>query len=161
MYSLRGERSPSEQVVLVAVDDATIGAFDHAWPLRRDYYALLLRALDQAGAAVVGVDVLFLGRGNEPLYDRLLADVTAASPRTVHAFMFPQQASDAADDVPRADDVAWLERHALVGTAPGVQASPLVSLPYPELLANAPQLGHVAVALDRDGVVRRVPLAVR
>jgi hypothetical protein len=36
-----------------------------------------------------------------------------------------------------------------------------VSLPYDELLAAAAALGHVSVAVDRDGVVRRVPQFVR
>jgi len=162
LQAARGERAPSERVVLVAVDDATIGAFEHTWPLRRDYYALLVRALHEAGAAVVGIDVLFLGRSADPLYDRLLADVTAAAPGTVHASMFPQDTGDSgAIAPPSAAEMTWLQRFALSGDAPRAQSSTLVSLPYADLLASTPHLGHVAVALDRDGIVRRVPLVVR
>ncbi|BCS52869.1 CHASE2 domain-containing protein [Geobacter sp. SVR] len=62
---LRGERSVSQRIVIVAIDAASLDALGR-WPLPRRYYAEMLERLDQA--AVVGFDLLLM----EPDKDDIL-----------------------------------------------------------------------------------------
>ena len=69
------ERTPSDQVAVIAIDDQSIANIGR-WPWSRDVHAELLRMLDQGGAKVVGHTVFFL----EPQLDPGLAfinDITA------------------------------------------------------------------------------------
>jgi adenylate cyclase len=57
-FHMRGARIPSEHVVIVAVDDASIDYFG-AWPWPRSIHADLLEILQADGARVIGFDILF------------------------------------------------------------------------------------------------------
>lgn len=59
---LRGQRHISDRIVIVAVDAKTLNRYGQ-WPIKRHYYAELLKRLDQA--AVVGFDLLL----QEPTFD--------------------------------------------------------------------------------------------
>jgi len=59
----RHPKPPSGRVVVVGIDQATIEALGpvRRWP--RENYAKLVRALDEAGALVIGLDILFASPG--------------------------------------------------------------------------------------------------
>lgn len=62
LFGLRGEASPSEEVVIVAIDEASADALglprdSRFWP--RSLHAELVRRLSDAGASVIGFDLLF------------------------------------------------------------------------------------------------------
>lgn len=162
LYRVRGEQRASDRVALIAVDDATIAGYGR-WPLPRETYAVLLAALQAAGARAVGFDLLFLGEDEgDPEGDRLLAGVSALGRGVVHGMALvaddPALGGGAAT-APHQD--ALLMRHGLPVSGTWPVSATRVSLPYDALLAAAPALGHVSVAVDRDGVVRRVPSFVR
>ena len=162
-FHLRGERTAADAIAVVEVDDETIGAYGQ-WPLPRDSYALLLAALTGAGARAVGVDLLFIGPdARDPQSDLLLATVTGSSPNICHAVSFLSDLpSGAAQTGPSTDAGEALRRHG-IKEARGVRVASAgdALLPFTELLESSGAIGHVAVAVDRDGVVRRVPLFVR
>jgi CHASE2 domain-containing sensor protein len=162
-FRLRGERMASDAVVLVEVDDATIGAYDQ-WPLPRETYGLLLAVLTEAGARAVGVDLLLAGRdAKAPQSDLLLATVTAGAPNVCHAIAFdPGELGLAAGDHMPKRARELLRRHRLE-EGPKVRAALAGSalLPFTELLEAASAVGHILVAADSDGGIRRVPLVVR
>ena len=59
----------SDRIALLEVDDATLRAYRGAWPLPRENYAVVIDALETAGAQAIGFDLLFLGenrRGSQP-----------------------------------------------------------------------------------------------
>jgi adenylate cyclase len=56
-FRLRGARSAHPQVVVVAIDEASLRAVGR-WPWSRSVQAELVRKLDAAGAAVIAFDVL-------------------------------------------------------------------------------------------------------
>jgi adenylate cyclase len=60
-FRLRGARPANDQVVLVAIDEASLAEIGR-WPWPRSTLAALLRRLDDAGAAAIAIDVIF----NEP-----------------------------------------------------------------------------------------------
>jgi CHASE2 domain-containing sensor protein len=159
-YKLRGERPAWESIAIVGIDDETIRGYG-GWPLSRDSYALLLAALEEAGAKAIGVDLQFpTDRNQQPAWNELLAHVSGAHENIVHAAWFHAQESPngvgaKSQGVPEA-----LARH---GTAPadlGIAVAAAAAVPFDELLESTPRLGHVSVAVDGDGAIRRVPLFV-
>jgi serine phosphatase RsbU (regulator of sigma subunit) len=162
-YRLRGPQPASDRIALVEVDDATIEAYGGAWPLPRQAYAVLIDALAGARAQAAGFDLLFLGENADDAQgDALLAAVTAEHENVVHAISFLRaEASLGGQEAGSAGARAALIRHGRPVTRQRLPLARQVSLPYPALLEAAPGLGHTAVAVDRDGIARRVPLFAR
>ncbi len=162
-FHLRGERTAADAIAVVEVDDETIGAYGQ-WPLPRDSYALLLAALTGAGARAVGVDLLFIGSdARDPQSDLLLATVTGSSSNICHAVSFLPNSPSRAGQARRSTEASEaLKRHGIEeGSGVRVASAGEALLPFTELLVSSGAIGHVAVAVDRDGVIRRVPLVVR
>jgi len=55
---LMGYGKPDPSVVIVGIDNQSVKTIDH-YPVRRDEYALALKTLEKAGAAVVAFDIGF------------------------------------------------------------------------------------------------------
>ena len=110
--------------VILAIDEPSLAALGR-WPWDRDVHGRLLDRLGEAGAAAVGVSILFAEPGAG---DSQLAAALARSGRV---------------SLPVAPAGAPVGR--------GVQAL----LPLPALAAGAAALGHVDVELDADALVRR------
>ncbi len=161
-YLARGTRPASDRIALVEVDDETIAEYGR-WPLPRETYAVLIAALAEAGARSVGFDLLFLGEDeDDPQGDRLLAAVTAMHPNVVHAVAFvPEDPAQGGGAATAPFEQALLMKHGLPFSGDWPAAAVRVSLPYDALLAATSGLGHASVAVDPDGVVRRVPQFVR
>ena len=59
-FKMRGNLDVSQSpIVIVAIDDQSDASTPERWPWPREYYAHLIENLNQAGAAVIGIDVLF------------------------------------------------------------------------------------------------------
>lgn len=162
-YRLRGNQPASDRIALVEIDDATLEAYRSEWPLPRSTYAVLIDALAEAGARASGFDLLFLGENAaDPASDELLAAVTGAHENVVHAISFLREdASLGGQEAGSGAARAALIRHGRPVTRQRLPLARQVSLPYEALLEAAPGLGHTAVAVDNDGVARRVPLFAR
>jgi CHASE2 domain-containing sensor protein/predicted Ser/Thr protein kinase len=162
-FRLRGERHAADSIAILAIDDTTIRGYGGSWPLPRDQYALLLAALEEAGARSIGFDVQFpSNKSLEQKADALLASVSSRYPNVVHAVSFHADQGDSSDD-PMPDHEV-LEAFRRQGVAAGVAPAPRgasVSLPYPDLVLQARALGHVVVPADHDGAIRRQPLLIR
>ncbi|HEX4743291.1 MAG TPA: adenylate/guanylate cyclase domain-containing protein [Candidatus Limnocylindria bacterium] len=63
----------SNQITIVAIDDATIKQYGR-WPLPRQAYADLLKALKPLRPSVIGFDVSFFDRSDRPADDQALAE---------------------------------------------------------------------------------------
>ena len=161
-FRLRGERPASDSIAILAIDDATIRGYGGSWPLPRDQYALLVTALEEAGARSIGFDVQFpRNDALAPKADALLAYVSSSYPNVVHAFTFHSDPRDSTGDpAPEAEVQEGLRRQGEAGTAPAPEGAS-VSLPYPDLVLQAGALGHVTVPADHDGAIRRQPLLIR
>lgn len=75
LMRLRGDQFVTD-VVVVAIDDAAFNAFGQRQPLPRDYLAKVVRGLQRADAAVVGLDVTFAA-ATAPAEDAALARAVA------------------------------------------------------------------------------------
>lgn len=144
MFEIRGPQLPEDSpIVLVAVSEQSDFELPVKFPYPTEYYARLIENLNRAGAAVIGIDIVFDKNDiYNPRNDTLFAQTMAKYGNVVLA-------GDVRREVQRA-------AHAeLRSTATGQQ---LVQ-PIPLLRdANPNQWGFVAVNRDRDGFLRRYPI---
>jgi len=139
LYQTRGE--PGDDVVIVAIDERSLQALGD-WPWTFAPYAQLLDRLD--GARAVGLDVLLPDPGPEgnPDAARLLDSVDRMG-----NVILPLAGPLRPPLDGRPGEFYWI---------PVDQALP----PFPALLEAAAAAGSVAVVLDGDATLRRVPLLV-
>jgi len=166
-YRLRGPAPASNRIAMVEVDDLTLHEFDDVWPLPRRYYAIAIDALTSAGAQAIAFDLLFFGETRDPqthdlsVDDQLLAAVTAEHPNLVTAILFNPNDASLGGAIGMPADSTALIRHGRPVSQQRLAVANAVSVPYPDLLASAKEIGHTAVVIDEDGVVRRIPQFVR
>jgi len=128
--------SPSPNIVIAGIDDNTFEAYGRwaDWP--RSLHTQAIDNLSQAGAKVIGFDVIFTDSSPD---DEMLATAMA-----------------------EADNVVL----AAVGTQPVSRAGAEITydnflLPIASLEQAASSIGHANVVPDGDGTVRRLPLIVK
>ena len=73
LFRLRGRLPVDAPVKLVAIDDFSFSWSGLAWPWPRDYLAKIVSALNQDGAAVIGLDILLTDPSANPQADKTLA----------------------------------------------------------------------------------------
>ncbi len=128
---LHGDSDCIEEIIIVAIDDASI-AQHGSWPWPHSLHAQLIKQLGQARA--VGIDILF-----DEVKDLSLIDSVAQSNNVILA------------------QVAILPERATHGM---IKSQTLLS-PPPALQMAASGTGIVSTSPDSDGVIRRVPLLVQ
>jgi adenylate cyclase len=163
-FALRGPLAPGGEVVIVAIDEASIQAFG-GWPIRREILARAVEQLTQAGAKLIAFDLMLheLERptiGGAPgVGDQRLISAIRGSPGVLLPFAFDfQEPSGAAP--PRPD----LVRHALpVRRGPGPEAI----LPHPAGFSAPPApllefafTAHATVAVEADRALRSLDLVL-
>lgn len=134
-YQLRGTRQADTNIVIVYIDDDAMK--DLGWPVRRNFYALMVKALTDLQAKAIGIDVLFEEPNLYPEYDELLAATVSGSKRVVLSSYFRSLSIVA----------PWKVQHADVVSFPGVKDVPLFGEEYHqpfEMLRRATAgIGHV------------------
>jgi CHASE2 domain-containing sensor protein/predicted Ser/Thr protein kinase len=154
--SLRGTRSPSPQVVIVAVDEKSIARFGPpAWP--RSEYVPLIERLSRSGARVIGFDFTFGALGRDAEASARFAEAMKQAGNVVFGYEFtrvgdgtpPPPPSDAL----RANALARFDSVALPPAASVIE-------PEPVLAAAAAAIGHVRAVESEDGRIRVVPLLI-
>lgn len=152
-YKLRGEVAADTNIVLLYFDNDDIAALG-GWPLRRNYYALLINVLNQAGASVVGVNIFFGEHNLEfPEYDALLATAAARCGNVV----FSSYYRALTDSPPSRSRVLVPTQFAVPPTSTGLYGENL-QLPFPELLIGAAGIGITNLINGSSG---KLPLFVR
>ena len=133
--------SPNPDIVVVGIDDASVKKIGQ-FPVPRNVYALALRNLEAAGAAVVGFDVSF----PDPREAATDADFAAAlkGSKIPVLLSYPSEVSPAGlDQVPLRE--FWCS-----------DSTGKCQHPYPNVV-----LASTDVVTDSDGVVRRIPMFVQ
>ncbi|MBN2387462.1 MAG: adenylate/guanylate cyclase domain-containing protein [Anaerolineales bacterium] len=126
---LRGVQPPSEQIVIVAIDDFSFNWTGYRWPWPRTYLARIVDWLDDAGAEVIALDIFLFEADDEPGGDEALAAAIARAP---HAVTVTQIFADATQGL--------LTR----------------KLPLPIYRAGLDGIGTTVVHRDDDAIVRGV-----
>jgi transcriptional regulator with GAF, ATPase, and Fis domain len=133
-YALRGSHSPDSSLVLVYVDEAAVRAL--GWPVRRDFYALMIKTLTDLQVRAIGLEVMFeYGQGDFPEYDELLAGVSRASGLVVLPCYFERPGG--------APDSTGAYSFSYPGVREAFSSAGGLHLPYEPLLRSAAGTGHV------------------
>jgi adenylate cyclase len=77
-FAVRGKQAPSPDVVVVQVDDKTLGDLDRRFPFRRSVHARLIDRLHRAGARVIAFDIELRAPTNVADDDALVRSIDRA-----------------------------------------------------------------------------------
>ena len=158
------ERRASRDIVIIALDDTSFGSqgmLDNfgRWPWRRKHYAGLVHYLNESGARVIGLDLVFQGADPHAGDDAILAQALAERPSAVLAYALNMGTF-------RETDPAAQERLHKSLSPFAFQVSqqvPLVLRTYSgidlsqeEFLRPAAGMGCITIQSDPDGPVRAV-----
>jgi adenylate cyclase len=127
---------PSPNIVIVGVDDSTLETYGRwaDWP--RSLHAQAIDNLSQAGAKVIGFDVIFADSSPD---DEMLATAMTEANNVVLAAVGTELVSQAGAEITYDNFL----------------------LPIASLEQAASNIGHANVIPDGDGTVRRLPLIVK
>jgi PAS domain S-box-containing protein len=139
-FRLRGSREVKTPLAVVFIGDDSIAELGR-WPWSWERHALLVDALERAGARLVLFDILFTEPPSPEEVD-LLAGVTRRAGNVFYISYF--------------NDLAP-EEH---GPAGALMAGTGLTEPLPALRGVAAGVGHANARPDLDGTTRRVPLLV-
>lgn len=154
-FRVRGPITPDQNVVVVAIDHASIKEIGR-WPWSREVTGQLIKHLADYGVKVTALDIVFSEPQN-PIADAALARSVAKAGNVVMGYFFRDE-----DQPVNPTALAQLEQSAvkLMKVDEGVQSIPLNE--YPNLDLNLPQLGANALDFgffnarpDGDGLYRR------
>lgn len=129
---LRGVDEVSDDIVIVAIDDASFQWNGLQWPWPRSYFAEIADQINAGGGEVLGMDVLlFEPDDNDPQNDAVFANVLSQIPATVGVIEIRKQSG------------AGFE-------------SEVLAQPLPVYLESMDGVGITAVKRDDDAIVRSV-----
>ena len=153
LFRLRAPRPGPQDVVIVAIDDKSIGQLGR-WPWPRARHAELIRSLARAKPRAIAFDVLF----SEPSPDDGdLARATHDAACVLYAAQVSPQAAGApmASSTPKTSVDPQIVIH-----QDRLACAPAVVLPQPVLTEAAAGIGVAALRADPDGALRRAVLLV-
>ncbi len=135
---IRGERTPSKDIIILSIDSSSIAELD-SWPWPRDYHGKITDLLKSYGAKAVGFDVVFNKLSREPENDKIFANSIKKANNVVLASMLVggvySQVSSSSSSV----------TEAISYVAPD---------PYEEMLNGDIKYGLVNFSLELDKSVR-------
>ncbi len=142
---------PSDRILIVAIDDASVAALGH-WPWRRDIHAQALSRMAAARPAAIAYDVLFTEPAPSPAEDKALAEamrrVPIALPILLEAPGTAGREFDATFPIsPEREAAAALGQVALPHDPDGSARAALLALdidghPFPHLAETAYRLAN-------------------
>lgn len=124
---LRGTQTPTSPIVIVTIDDNSLNYTGYHWPWPRTYLAEIINSLDNAGARVIGFDIMLFGNDPDPAGDKALAKAFANADNVV-----------AVMNITRSENTETLE---------------LPIDPYPKELAG---MGIAGIIAENDAIIRSV-----
>ncbi|MFN8411300.1 MAG: adenylate/guanylate cyclase domain-containing protein [Anaerolineales bacterium] len=80
---IRGKQQPSQDIVIVAIDDFSFNWTGYQWPWPRSYLAEIVDQVNKGGGKVVGLDIILFEKDKNTGGDEALAKSLAASPSSV------------------------------------------------------------------------------
>jgi adenylate cyclase len=166
----RGAVPADERIVIVDIDERSLQALGQ-WPWSRNKIARLIQNLSDAGAAIIGLDMVFAEKDNSspiriakeanlsisdlPDYDMILAQTFASTP-TIAGFTFDFQKR--ISNPPPPSSVIYVEHNRgeknMLLEAEGIITN------IPVLQDSAYSSGSFNTVPDSDGIIRYVPLLI-
>jgi len=158
------ERRASRDIVIIALDDTSFASQDMIdnfgrWPWRRKLYAGLVHYLNQWGARVIGLDLVFQGADPHVGDDAMLAEALAERPSAVLAFVLNMGTFRETDPSAQERLHKSLSPFALQINQPVplvLRTYSGIDLSQDEFLRPAAGMGCITIQSDPDGAVRIV-----
>ena len=152
-YHIRGQIPADTNVVILYFDNDDITSLG-GWPLKRNYYALLIDVLTKSGVRAIGLDIFFGEHNLEyPEHDNLLAAKAATSQKLVCSSYFRRvERSELSSPSLTPEEFPALGK---MNDPPFYGAQ--LQLPYRELLDSAAGIGHTNVT---KGAGSQLPLLI-
>ncbi len=145
-YEIRGSVPADSNVVIVYIDDDAIRSL--GWPVRRNFYALMVRVLTDLQVRAIGIETMFEDQKLEyPEYDDLLAGIVDASNRVVLTSYFDSLELDAPAGRGTQNHEGPFSFPAVLGTSVTGRG---LHLPFPKLLQAAEGVGHLNLGESSD-----------
>lgn len=164
-YRLAARPLPSQDVVFLDIDDASVRLFGK-WPLGRSVHAKVLDVLTDCGVSAVGYDIVFHGAASGAAGQAEDAALEAAVARNGRV-VFPVgvglvHEAEVVRLTPESDDLPILPSLLPAGSVhvPDLMQAEKTFLPEARHARHALAMGHIAATPDGDGVFRRMPLVV-
>ncbi|MFH1753852.1 MAG: CHASE2 domain-containing protein [Candidatus Omnitrophota bacterium] len=139
-FKLRPDRPTADAIVLIEMGDDSVDAIGR-WPWPREYHAALLTVLERYPASQVIFDVIFDNKSS-PSHDLVFAEAIKRSGNVYLPYVFQFKEGDLISAREAADNVRN------------------IIMPLDEFSRHSKGGGHVNVAPDIDGTLRRVPLVI-
>ena len=163
----RGSLSAPQEVVIVAIDDASVASLGR-WPWPRGKMAELIDLLSRAGAKAIAVDVVFLPAGEEKASgnDRLLGEAVQKAGNVLLPFYFTlgksreeRKKGETPPPVLSSSFLLFDDPKKFSDFPP--PAGMEIFFSVPEVMRGARAMGHINALPDADGKVRRDPLIIQ
>ncbi len=182
LHSQRGG-TPSPTPAFIDIDDESLAEFGQ-WPWPRHLMAKLVANLTEAGAAGIGLDILFAEPDNasvlslkrsfkqhfnidlpldgipQELHDNdlIFASILAQTPSILGVYArYDGETVPLPDDLPFQEGITKIVPPNAIQPLTYVLKSTGITLPLPELRAVAP-FGTLNTTMDSDGIIRTIPL---
>ena len=84
LMRLRGKETPSDDIVIVAIDDESFSGTGFQWPWPRSYFAKIVDQINAGGGKVIGVDIFLSEPDHIESNDLEFADALGRSPAAVN-----------------------------------------------------------------------------
>ncbi|MBK9600713.1 MAG: CHASE2 domain-containing protein [Anaerolineales bacterium] len=83
LMRLRGAQEPSDNIVIVEIDDFSFNWTGYQWPWPRSYFAEIANQVNQGGGKVIGVDIFLSEPDEDPANDLAFAKALENAPAAV------------------------------------------------------------------------------
>ncbi len=133
--------APNSEIIIVGIDERALNEFD-TWPWTRDVMAKAIEYLNfdpEKRPAVIGIDSLYEGEGENAEFDDYLAEVSGKYGNVVTASF----AEFGTSFVENSDGTAYMDSFSILA----------YEEPY-KALRDATEQGHINAMLDSDGILR-------
>jgi transcriptional regulator with GAF, ATPase, and Fis domain/CHASE2 domain-containing sensor protein len=145
-YEVRGARPADTGIVVIYIDQDAMRSLH--WPVRRNFYGLMIKALTDLHVRAIGIETFFEDPNAEyPEYDDLLARMCRLSGNVVLTSYFdtvaPPGARFARDSLP----AGLFDYPAVLDDVPSGSGP---HLPFAPLRSDAAGIGHVNIGLNAD-----------
>ena len=163
-FNLRGQQVSQGNIVVVAIDEKSLGR-EGRWPWARSRMASLVDRITEGNPAVVGMDIIFAEKSDE---DDVLAASLEKSGKVVLGYYFynNQEEIEKAALTPFVMEQSFqaiadiaLPQHAGFQTSLHTMSGVVSNLP--SIASHAASQGFFNTLPDRDGMIRHTPLIVR
>ncbi len=150
-FALRGEMKIDTSIVILYLDNDDIAALG-GWPLKRNYYALLINVLNELESKVIGFGIALTETNQErPEYDDLIANVVQKNNNVVLSSYFKSISNEGPNLTSRLPEGVGYRLDQKNKLLSGEE----ISLPFDKLLTSAFSVGHENLTVDS-----KVPLFI-